>query len=365
VPRLIISGGGTGGHIFPALAIADALKRKNPNTEILFVGAIGKMEMERVPKAGYKIIGLPIMGIQRRLTLKNLKVPFMIIKSLWRARKVIQEFQPNAVIGVGGYASGPLLRMASWMGYPTMIQEQNSYPGVTNKILAKKAKKIFVAYEGMERFFPEDKLILSGNPIRKQAVHIEGKRAEAASYFSLDQGRLTLFFVGGSLGAQAINQAVEQLVPFIEKKNVQVLWQTGANAFEALDARMGKSLPSQLKMLRFIDRMDLAYALSDIIISRAGAMSISGLCVIGKPVIFIPSPYVSEDHQTKNALSLTSKNAAILLKETEVSEKIEGTLEKLISDEALRLKLGKAIKALARPKADDEIAEEIMKSIHQ
>jgi len=323
------------------------------------------MEMERVPKAGYKIIGLPIMGIQRRLTLKNLKVPFMIIKSLWRARKVIQEFQPNAVIGVGGYASGPLLRMASWMGYPTMIQEQNSYPGVTNKILAKKAKKIFVAYEGMERFFPEDKLILSGNPIRKQAVHIEGKRAEAASYFSLDQGRLTLFFVGGSLGAQAINQAVEQLVPFIEKKNVQVLWQTGANAFEALDARMGKSLPSQLKMLRFIDRMDLAYALSDIIISRAGAMSISELCVIGKPVIFIPSPYVSEDHQTKNALSLTSKNAAILLKETEVSEKIEGTLEKLISDEALRLKLGKAIKALARPKADDEIAEEIMKSIHQ
>ena len=288
MPKVIISGGGTGGHIFPALAIADALKRQAPDSEILFVGAEGKMEMERVPKAGYDIIGLPIRGIQRSLSLANLKVPFLLIKSLWMARAIIHGFKPDVVIGVGGYASGPLLRMAAWMGVPTMVQEQNSYPGITNKLLAKKAKKIFVAYEGMDKFFPADKIVLSGNPIRKQAVDIADKRTEAANYFTLDKDKVTLFFVGGSLGARVINQAVEQLLPFINKKEVQVLWQTGANSFETLDAKLKSSLPVQVKMLKFIERMDLAYALADVIVSRAGAMSSCELCVIGKPVIFIP-----------------------------------------------------------------------------
>jgi UDP-N-acetylglucosamine--N-acetylmuramyl-(pentapeptide) pyrophosphoryl-undecaprenol N-acetylglucosamine transferase len=363
VPKVIISGGGTGGHIFPALAIADALKRQDENIEILFVGAEGKMEMERVPIAGYDIIGLPIRGIQRRISLANLKVPFLLIKSLWMARSILHGYKPDVVIGVGGYASGPLLRMAAWMGIPTMVQEQNSYPGITNKLLAKRAKKIFVAYEGMERFFPGEKIVLSGNPIRKQAVAITDKRSEAVEYFSLDKDKSTLFFVGGSLGALVINQAVEKLLPFICKKEVQVLWQTGANSFESLDVKLKASLPSQVKMLKFIERMDLAYALADVIISRAGAMSISELCVIGKPVIFIPSPYVSEDHQTKNALALTQKDAAILLKETEALDQIEKILEDLLDNEGKRLGLAENIKALSKPTADDDIAHHVLEYI--
>ena len=307
LPKVIISGGGTGGHIFPAIAIADALKRELPETEILFVGAEGKMEMERVPNAGYRIIGLPIRGIQRRLTLANLKVPFLLLKSLWMARSIIKEFKPQAVIGVGGYASGPLLRMAAWMGIPTMVQEQNSYPGVTNKLLAKKAVRIFVAYEGMERFFAKDKIILTGNPIRRSSVAIEGKRKEAAEYFGLSEEKTTLFFVGGSLGARVINQMAESLIPLAQEKDLQILWQTGGNAYFELNDRLGRVLPSNVKMMKFIDRMDLAYAMADVVCSRAGAMSISELCVVAKPTIFVPSPYVSEDHQTKNAQALTRR----------------------------------------------------------
>lgn len=361
LPKVIISGGGTGGHIFPAIAIADALKREHPETEILFVGAEGKMEMERVPHAGYHIIGLPIRGIQRKLTFKNLKVPFLLLKSLWMARSIIKEFGPQVVIGVGGYASGPLLRMAAWMGIPTMVQEQNSYPGVTNRLLSKKAKKIFVAYEEMDRFFPKEKIILAGNPIRRTSVDIEGKRAKAAEYFGLDAAKTTLFFVGGSLGARVINQMVESLLPIAEEKDLQILWQTGGNAFFDLNDRLGRNLPSTIKMLKFIDRMDLAYAIADMVCSRAGAMSISELCVIGKPTILVPSPYVSEDHQTKNAQALTQKEAALLLPEKQAVEEIAGLIVSLIEDPSRMKHLSENIKAMGRPEADVDIAHEVLK----
>lgn len=359
MPRYIISGGGTGGHIFPAIAIADALKAKDPKTEILFVGAEGRMEMERVPKAGYKIIGLNIAGIQRKLTLKNLLVPFKLISSLWKARKVIRQFRPDAAIGVGGYASGPLLRIASWMGVPTLVQEQNSYPGITNKILAKKAASICVAYEDMNRFFPEQVLSLTGNPVRSQVTEIYGKEHEAKTHFGLTGVGPVLLVIGGSLGARTINDAIKAHLDELISAGYQVIWQTGKFYFDEMDAVVNENQRIRIHPTQFIDRMDLAYAAADVIISRAGALSISELCLIAKPTILVPSPNVSEDHQTKNAMALVKNDAAILLEDVDVEERLMDSLSQLKNDEALRQELAQNIKAMGRDDAPARIVDEV------
>ena len=359
MPRYIISGGGTGGHIFPAIAIADAVKEKHPDAEILFVGANGRMEMERVPKAGYKIVGLDIMGIQRRLTLKNLLVPFKLIASLLKARKIIKEFRPDAAVGVGGYASGPLLRVASWMGIPTLLQEQNSYPGITNKLLAKKADSICVAYDGMDRFFDKGKLTLSGNPVRKDVVEIAGKKEEALSYFKLRNDRPILLIIGGSLGARSINNAIRSAIPSLVKNEVQVVWQTGKFYYDEMKNSVSEQDAEWIHPMQFIDRMDLAYAAADFILSRAGALSISELCLIGKPSILVPSPNVSEDHQTKNAMALVSKDAAILIKDTEVDAELFAVLEKLMNNAEQQAELSKNILSLGHPDARSVIVSEL------
>jgi UDP-N-acetylglucosamine--N-acetylmuramyl-(pentapeptide) pyrophosphoryl-undecaprenol N-acetylglucosamine transferase len=359
LPRYIISGGGTGGHIFPAIAIADALKEKDPTAQILFVGAQGRMEMERVPRAGYEIIGLNIAGIQRRLTWKNLLVPFKLIGSLLKARKVIKDFKPDVAIGVGGYASGPLLRIASWMGIPTLLQEQNSYPGITNKLLAKKADSICVAYEGMGRFFDKEKIALTGNPVRSQVVHIQGKKDEALRQFGVDDQHPVLLVIGGSLGARSINQAIQKAIPQLVEMKVQVIWQTGKFYFESMDASVSEPDRRWIKPLQFIDRMDLAYAAADIILSRAGALSISELCLIGKPSILVPSPNVSEDHQTKNAMALVEKEAALLIKDSEVSDRLVPELDALLKDIGSQDDLGRNILQLGKPDARESIVDEI------
>ncbi len=352
--RVIISGGGTGGHIFPAIAIANALRRIQPDIEILFVGAEGRMEMEKVPQAGYSIVGLPIMGIQRSLTLKNLKVPFKIVASLLKARKIIKDFRPHIAIGVGGYASGPMLRTAGFMGVKTLIQEQNSYPGITNKLLAPKATNICVAYEGMEVFFPKDKIILTGNPVRKEVWQVHNKREAALLHFHLSQEKKTILIIGGSLGARSINLALEKNALELLQKGYQIIWQTGKNFNSVL-----QSHPS-LKILPFIKEMDLAYASADIIVSRAGAMSISELCLIGKPSILVPSPNVAEDHQTKNALALVQKEAALLVKDNEIGDRLIATIDSLFSDELRMNALSQNIKALGKENADEVIAQKII-----
>jgi UDP-N-acetylglucosamine--N-acetylmuramyl-(pentapeptide) pyrophosphoryl-undecaprenol N-acetylglucosamine transferase len=361
VPRYIISGGGTGGHIFPAIAIADALKAAMPDAEILFVGANGRMEMERVPKAGYDIVGLDIMGIQRKLTLSNFKVPFMLIRSLVKARKVIKKFKPDAAIGVGGYASGPLLKVASIMGIPTLIQEQNSYPGITNKLLSKRAAAICVAYEGMERFFPKDKIKLTGNPVRKTVVDISNKRAEGLDYFGVSPEKKTLLIIGGSLGAGSINAALtDHHEALTEDLGLNVIWQTGQRYYEGIMSKIGSHADgANLHVTKFIDRMDLAYAAADIVMSRAGALSISELCLIGKPAVLVPSPNVSEDHQTKNAMALVNRNAAVLLKDVEVSQHLVSTLSGLVSDAAKCEMLSVEISKLGKADATNDIVEAI------
>lgn len=351
--RVIISGGGTGGHIFPAIAIAKAIQRLQPNTEILFVGAEGKMEMEKVPQAGYTIIGLPIVGIQRKLTLKNLLVPFKVLQSMMKAKKIVREFKPDIAIGVGGYASGPLLRAAAQLGIPTFLQEQNSYPGITNKILAKKAHKICVAYDGLDHFFPKEKIILTGNPIREEVTQLEGKKESALRHFGLDANKKTLLVVGGSLGARTINQAIYASKDHLSNSGLQVLWQTGKNY--SVDA---SQLPSGVRAHTFIREMDLAYAAADLIVSRAGAMSISELCLVGKPVILIPSPNVSEDHQTKNAMALVNKGAAILVKDAEAIDQLPLAISKLMNDPALCANLSHKILSLGKAGSADRIAHE-------
>lgn len=356
--RVIVSGGGTGGHIFPAIAIANAIKSKVPNAEILFVGAEGRMEMEKVPAAGYKIVGLPIMGIQRRLTWKNLLVPFRIWQSLRKARALIREFRPDLAIGVGGYASGPLLRVANSMGIPTLIQEQNSYAGITNKILAGKAAKICVAYDGMEAFFPKEKIVFTGNPVRLEVAQISGKSETGRTFFQLSQQRPTLFVMGGSLGARTINEAISAHAEKWVKNGLQIIWQTGKSGFpNACSVRDGldPEISRYIQVREFIKEMDLAYAAADVIVSRAGAMSISELCLVGKPVLFIPSPHVAEDHQTKNALSLVASNAAAILKDNEAREKLGEAVLNLFNDEALCMSMAKNILKLARPDATDQI----------
>ncbi|GLU42532.1 undecaprenyldiphospho-muramoylpentapeptide beta-N-acetylglucosaminyltransferase [Allomuricauda sp. NBRC 101325] len=355
--RFILSGGGTGGHIYPAVAIANELKRRHPDAEFLFVGAKDKMEMEKVPQAGYEIKGLWISGLQRKLTLKNLMFPLKLISSLLEARKIVKQFKPHVAIGTGGFASGPLLRMAESSGVPCVLQEQNSFAGITNKLLASKAEKICVAYDGMERFFPKEKIVKTGNPIRTDLVQIKESKKEAASFFGLDGDKKTLLVLGGSLGARRINQLVEKELSFFKKQGLQVLWQCGKLYFEEYKKYESESV----KVLAFVNRMDLAYASADVIISRAGAGSVSELCLVGKPVIFIPSPNVAEDHQTQNAQALVAKDAAVMLRETELDEAFETRFSGLMESKEMQEKLGEEIKKMAMPKATEHIVDEIEK----
>ncbi len=357
----MLSGGGTGGHIYPAIAIANELKKRNAAANFLFVGAKDRMEMEKVPQAGYAIEGLWISGIQRKLTPKNLVFPLKLISSLLKARAIIKKFKPDVVIGTGGFASGPTLQMANRKGIPTLVQEQNSYPGITNKLLSKKATKICVAYDGLERFFPESKIIKTGNPVRQDLLEITHKRKEGQAFFQLDSNQQTLLVIGGSLGARAINKLIESQINWLVDNHVQVVWQTGKLYYQ--EYRHFDELKG-IKVVEFINKMDLAYAASDIIISRAGAGSISELCIVGKPVIFIPSPNVSEDHQTKNAQAVATKNAAILIKESEL-DNFQEQFEKLLKDKQLQEELGKNIKQLALPNATEQIANEVEKLINK
>lgn len=358
--KVIISGGGTGGHIFPAIAIANALRHIQPNIEILFVGAEGKMEMERVPAAGYEIVGLPIQGINRSSMLKNIALPFKLVKSLWMARKVIKDFGAEVAVGVGGYASGPLLMMANVLGVPTLLQEQNSYAGVTNKKLGARAQKICVAYENMGRFFPSNKVLLTGNPIRRSSVNIEGKREEAKHAFGLDLSKRTLLVTGGSLGAGTLNACLEQGWEKIVGQDVQIIWQCGSYYYRNLQDKLGNILPESVKLMPFLERMDYAYAAADFVIARAGAGTISELSVIGKPVILVPSPNVAEDHQTKNALALVEKGAAVMVTDLSARIHLVDELINLIGDDAKASELGENIKKLALADADMVIAQEVL-----
>ncbi|MCF8369121.1 MAG: undecaprenyldiphospho-muramoylpentapeptide beta-N-acetylglucosaminyltransferase [Bacteroidales bacterium] len=358
--RYIISGGGTGGHIFPAIAIANAISAK-VDAEILFIGAKGKMEMEKVPAAGYKIEGLWISGLQRKLSLKNLSFPLKVISSLNRAKKIIKAFKPEVVIGVGGFASGPTLKAAQRKGIPTLIQEQNSFPGITNKLLAKSVNKICVAWEGLEKYFPANKIVITGNPIRKEVIQIEGKRKTAAAFFGLDPAKKTVLVVGGSQGSLAINKSIQLSLDRFKEDNVQLVWQTGIYFFDEADSLISDSNSGLIKVVKFIDRMDLAYALADVIVSRAGAIAISEICAVAKPPIFIPLPSAAEDHQTKNAESLEAKNAAILLHQNEADEKLGQVLFELIHDEKRQKELAGNLNKLAVINSADKIADEIIK----
>jgi UDP-N-acetylglucosamine--N-acetylmuramyl-(pentapeptide) pyrophosphoryl-undecaprenol N-acetylglucosamine transferase len=359
--KVIISGGGTGGHIFPAIAIADEIKARNPEVEILFVGAIGKMEMDRVPQAGYKIIGLPIAGFQRKFTWSNFLLPLKIIKSLRIASRIIKDFKPNIVIGVGGYASGPTLRAAISKKIPTLIQEQNSHPGKTNIILGKNVTKICAAYEGLDKFFPKEKIVITGNPVRNIFTHIDSKRSEAQSFFNLKADKKTLLVVGGSLGARTLNDCIENNLEEIKNNDYQVIWQSGKFYFNHLKEKLEGKLGDEIKLNEFIANMDLAYAAADIIISRAGAISISELCLLGKPTILIPSPNVAEDHQTKNALALVRRDAAILLKDSEASKNFIAEIQKIFKNESLKNSLSANIRNMALPNATKDIVDEIIK----
>ncbi|MEY4522370.1 MAG: undecaprenyldiphospho-muramoylpentapeptide beta-N-acetylglucosaminyltransferase [Bacteroidota bacterium] len=361
--RVIISGGGTGGHIFPAIAIADEIKRKNPAVSILFVGAIGKMEMDKVPAAGYNIVGLPIVGFQRKLTLSNFLLPFKLINSLLKAFLVIKRFKPQVVIGVGGYASGPTLKIATLLNIPTVIQEQNSFPGKTNKLLATKVSAICTAYNGLEQFFPKDKITLTGNPVRKEMVEIEGKKEEALAYYDLENTKKTVLIIGGSLGARTLNNALLKDLHLLQEKGIQVIWQTGKFYFEHITTACQAKDMNGIKVLQFIDRMDLAYAAADCIISRAGAISVSELCLIEKPIVLVPSPNVAEDHQTKNAMALVQENAAILVKDTAAIDELIPTVIALFENDTKQLELSKAIKVMGKPNATEDIVNVIEKLI--
>ncbi len=363
--RAIISGGGTGGHIFPALSIADKLMELNPETEILFVGADGRMEMERVPAAGYKIVGLPIKGLSRKLSIENLSLPFKLIKSVSMAKKLIREFKPDVAIGVGGYASAPLLWAAGRLGVPTLIQEQNGFAGLTNKILGKKAKSICVAYEGMERFFPADRIVLSGNPIRKEMIAAsEEMKEEAYEFYGLDKNKKHILIVGGSLGSGTLNNAMKKWIsegcPGGEK--IEILWQCGKYYKTSVDEFMKTIEPECIKYIHhcdFIKRMDLAYAAADVVISRSGASSISELCAVGKASIFVPSPNVTEDHQTHNAMALVNKNAGMIVKDSEAAEKLMKTACELIENPQKIALMEKNAGILAKRDAAQTIADEV------
>ncbi|MES2278049.1 MAG: undecaprenyldiphospho-muramoylpentapeptide beta-N-acetylglucosaminyltransferase [Bacteroidota bacterium] len=357
--RVIISGGGTGGHIFPAIAIANALKRLDPATEILFVGANGRMEMEKVPAAGYRIIGLDIQGIQRNSIWKNIMFPVKLIGSVRKALQIIKEFKPDAAVGVGGYASGPLLYAAGLKGVPYLIQEQNSYAGITNKWLGKKARKICVAFDGMEKFFPSNKIIKTGNPIRKESVDIANKRMQAIELMKLSPDKKIILVTGGSLGARTLNNSVMGDLDKIIKADVQVIWQTGKFYYKGIMETLGENYHPNIRVMEFLNRMDLAYAAADVIISRAGAGTIAELCEVKKPVILVPSPNVAEDHQTKNALALVQENACVFVADRDAEAKLIDTAIELLKDKDKQKTLSGNIGKLAMPNADDVIAKEV------
>lgn len=362
--KFVISGGGTGGHIFPAISIANALKAKFPDAEFLFVGALGRMEMERVPQAGYKIEGLPVRGFDRKNLFKNISVLFDLFKSTRKARKIIKTFKPDVAIGVGGYASAPTLRAASSFKVPTLLQEQNSYAGVTNKLLAKKAKRICVAYEGMERFFPKDKIILTGNPVRQDLFAVPAKAQEAYEFFGLDKDKKTILIVGGSLGARTINQSIIAHLDELSKSDVQIIWQTGKYYIDDAKKAAESYDLSNIIVTDFVSRMDYAYSIADLVISRAGASSISELCLLEKPVILVPSPNVAEDHQTQNALALVKKDAAIMVKDVDSVNELVKTALNLISDNDRLNILSKNVATLAQRNSADRIANEVTKLIN-
>lgn len=359
--RVIISGGGTGGHIFPAIAIANALKELRPDTEILFVGAQGKMEMEKVPTAGYKIEGLWISGLQRKLTFTNLLFPVKVLSSMLKSLKIIRNFKPDVVVGVGGFASGPLLRAAINKKIPALIQEQNSYPGITNKILAPRVDKICVAYDGLEKYFPKHKIILTGNPVRKDIKNLEGKNARGLEHFQLENNQPCILIIGGSLGARTINEAIHENLSFFINNRIQLIWQTGKTYFETAQKAVQNLSYKGIKVFDFIQKMDYAYSAADIIISRAGASSVSELAIVGKPCILIPSPNVAEDHQTKNAMSMVNKNAAILIKDIEAKNQLTDKINWLLQNPMEMQKLSVNISKLALANADIEIATEVIK----
>jgi UDP-N-acetylglucosamine--N-acetylmuramyl-(pentapeptide) pyrophosphoryl-undecaprenol N-acetylglucosamine transferase len=362
--RIIVSGGGTGGHIFPAIAIANAIKTLRPDTEFLFVGAEGKMEMEKVPAAGYKIEGLWISGFQRKLTLSNLAFPFKVISSILKAKRILKTFKPDAVIGTGGFASGPMLQVAASKGIPTLIQEQNSYAGITNKILSQKVDRICVAYSGMEKFFPKQKIILTGNPVRQDILSLEGKRDRGLEFFGLDANKKTILVIGGSLGARTINESIMNCLDDFASNNIQLIWQTGKGYFETAKNGVAKYEGKGIKAFDFIQKMDLAYAVSDVVISRAGASSVSELCLVRKPTILIPSPNVAEDHQTKNAMALVTYNAAIIIKDVDAKNQLKAEAIKLVKDEEACFKLSENISRLALPDSAIVIANEVISLIN-
>lgn len=361
--KFIISGGGTGGHIYPAVAIANEIKRVHPSAEILFVGAKGRMEMTRVPEAGYKIVGLWISGLQRRLTLDNLSFPLKVIASVRNASKIIKDFKPDAVVGVGGYASGPTLYAATKQNIPTLIQEQNSHAGITNKLLANKVDKVCVAYDSMYKFFPANKIVMTGNPVRQDIVESLGKREEAVQFFGLDKNKPTFLVIGGSLGARTLNLSTQGSLQKIKEAGYNLIWQTG-KVFYPTATEAVQSFPAdQIKAFDFIKRMDLAYAVADVVISRAGALSISELCLAQKPAILVPSPNVAEDHQTKNALALVQKEAAVLVKDVEASQTLWDAALSLMQDKGKQQRLSANIAELGRPHAAQTIVEELLKLI--
>lgn len=359
--RVIVSGGGTGGHIYPAIAIAKEIQRRHPDAQFLFVGASDRMEMEKVPQAGYDIEGLWIAGIQRKLTVDNLMFPFKLISSLWKSRKIIKKFKPDVVIGTGGFASGPLLKMATSAGIPAVIQEQNSYAGITNKILGKSVEKVCVAYDDMQRFFPVEKIVKTGNPVRSDLLDIVSKRTAAFAKYKLSTNSAVVLIIGGSLGAKAINELMYEKIPFFSKMGVQVLWQTGKLYYDSYKHLEQKGV----QIMAYIDQMDMAYAAADIIISRAGASSVSELCIVGKATIFIPSPNVAEDHQTKNAQAVEKEGGAILIAESDLQKKFELVFKGLLNDEKVRIELGNKIKQLALPNATSDIVDEVEKLLEE
>jgi UDP-N-acetylglucosamine--N-acetylmuramyl-(pentapeptide) pyrophosphoryl-undecaprenol N-acetylglucosamine transferase len=358
--KFILSGGGTGGHIYPAIAIANELKQRFPDAAILFVGASDKMEMQKVPQSGYPIKGLWIAGIQRKFTIDNALFPIKLVDSLVKSRTIIRHFKPDVVIGTGGFASGPLLRMAGIAGIPTVLQEQNSFPGITNKWLSKKAHKICVAYEHLERFFPKNKIVLTGNPVRQDLVDFKEKRAAGLAFFKLDATKKTLLVLGGSLGARRINQLIAKELVNFSAQNVQLIWQCG-KLYNDQFAHFNEK--ENVQVVSFIDKMDLAYAAADVIISRAGASSVSELCLVGKPTLFIPSPNVAEDHQTKNANAIVDKEGALLIKENELDTQFATTINSLLNDGNLQKKLSENMLQLAKPNATIDIVDEIVKLI--
>ena len=361
--RVIISGGGTGGHIFPAVSIANAIREKQPDAEILFVGAEGRMEMQRVPAAGYEIKGLPVAGFDRKHLWRNVSVVIKLLRSRIMARRIIKAFRPMVAVGVGGYASGPTLDVAGKMGIPTLLQEQNSYAGVTNKLLAKNARRICVAYDGMERFFPADRILFTGNPVRQNLLHITLTRQEAAQQMGLDPAKRTVLIVGGSLGARSMNESVLQQLELIRQQtDVQFVWQTGKYYSEAIAQQLKeRTCPSNLHVMDFISDMAVAYAAADLVVSRAGAGSISEFCLLGKPVILVPSPNVAEDHQTKNAMALVQKDAALYVPDTEAPDNLLPTAISTVKNTKKLQALAQNILRLARPNAASDIADEVIR----